>query len=152
MRKYLPLLFAIIFLAATGLIISVSIDYYKAHNKNIGEVFLVDSIIYELKRFSFLPMTNSMQLVVDLTIENPKDNDEHFKKEFFAVKGDQDKLYFPLLESFTVFGHEKQQITFTYYLPERRLPTVSYDLIMKSNSDSNQDALLVFAKRYRSKG
>lgn len=171
MKKYLPLLFISFFIATISFIITFAINIFKSetkvekqkrvtyeayqqlHNKKIGNPFLVDSIAYEVKEFTYIPKKDTMILIVDLDINNLTNDARLYTSVFFKlIGGDENKMYYPNLTPFTVFANSQQKFKLIYRLPKNIIPTMWCDLHINSLTDSMQNGYVTFAKSFREGG
>jgi hypothetical protein len=128
------------------------IDYYKKHDKSIGQPFLVDSLTYTINGFDFYTKKDTVILTVDIDIDNTTNHSKLFTDSFFILKGDAEKIFYPARTPFTVFEKKLQKLKLLYYLPERRLPYLLYHLHIISQTDSAQNGLITLHKSYRAEG
>jgi hypothetical protein len=128
------------------------IDYYKKHDKPIGQPFLVDSVAYTINGFDFYPKKDTVVLAVDMDIDNTTNHSKLFTDSFFILKGDAEKIFYPARTPFTVFEKKLQKLKLLYFLPERRLPYLLYHLHINSQMDNAQNGLITLHKNYRAGG
>jgi hypothetical protein len=128
------------------------IAYYKAHNKAVGQAFFVDSIQYKVNSFAYSLKTDTTILVVDITIENKTNYYKNYANNFFIVKGDAEKIYYPTQMPFTVFENRVQPLKLIYILPQKVLPYLLYHLYINSQKDSMQNGMITLYKNYRAEG
>ncbi len=127
--------------------------YRKLHNKEMGKPFLVDSIAYQVSKFTYIPRKDSMILIVDLNINNVTNHSKRYTNKFFKlIGGDENKTYYPSQKSFTVFENRSQNLELTYRLERNSIPTMWCDLYIDSETDSIQNSYITFAQNFREGG
>jgi hypothetical protein len=127
-------------------------DYFKAHYKEIGTSFIVDSIAYKVASFEYVNTDTVLKLNILLNINNSSISNKTFGQNAFSVQSEDKIIFYPTHNYFTIQPNQQQQIKLNFNLPKLKLPYALTDLRIISNTDSTNDSFVRLLKNYKAEG
>ncbi len=127
--------------------------YWKAHNKAIGETFVVDTVAYKVSLFKYKTKMDTASLFVEVIIKNLSSNPKKITDSSFALSGGAyGKIFYPIIQPISIAENSTQTISLIYNLPQNLLPSVCYYLNINSQKDSTQNGMITLYENYREGG
>ncbi len=128
------------------------IAYHKAHYKEIGKSFIVDSVAYLITDFKYYQKKDTTTLIAHISISNQTNQTKKYTNSFFTLKNGINENFYPEQDAFSVFENRTKKMVLIYKLPERIGTYLSYDLHFVSKSDTVTNAIVSFYENYREGG
>jgi hypothetical protein len=170
MKKLIPFIFILVLAAAIYFVYSSTkkanktpsgkelaaakkaADYFKAHYKEIGTSFIVDSIAYKVAAFEYINTDTVLNLNILLDISNASISNKNFEQNSFSVQSEEKIIFYPTNNFFTIQANQQQQIKLNFNLPKLKLPYALTDLRIISNTDSTKNSFVRLVKNFKAEG